>query len=100
MSATWTSAVEPDGTISSLQMELAFDSGAADGAGGTNDLGMAIQFSDNCYYTRDFACTGSIFHSSRVGNTSVRAPGVIQSVALRDFVFEVAAARARFVCQA
>jgi len=42
----------------------------------TGDLGMAINWSDNCYLHADFACSGSISYSSTVGNTACRAPGM------------------------
>ena len=54
-------------------------------AGGGGDLAMAINWSDNCYHTEDFECTGLVHTSARVGVTSCRAPGVIQSVALHEY---------------
>jgi len=42
----------------------------------TGDLGMAINWSDNCYLHADFACSGSISYSATVGNTACRAPGM------------------------
>ena len=90
VSATWSCAIDPaSGVINSCHMHLEYDSGCVDGAAG--DLGMAIQWSDNCYYHEDFACEGAIVLSPRVGNTAVRAPGVIQSIALHEFIIEAAA---------
>ena len=132
MVGSWSAAVQPDGTIDSLRMDLAFDSGCTDGAGGAGDLGMGVvsallqsrptsslslktpipcllplatpftittsslaspvvspqHWSDNAYRHRDFACTGRIVRTPVVGNTSCRAPGVIQSVALHEMAIE------------
>jgi xanthine dehydrogenase/oxidase len=68
-----------------------FDSGCTDGAGGGGDLGMATQWADNCYRSDDFAAGGSISLTPKPGNTSCRAPGVIQSVLLHEIAMEHAA---------
>ena len=77
MTASWTANVQPSGIISSLSLDLAFDSGCTDGAGGPGDLGMAIHWSDNSYRHADFSCAGRILRSSTVGATACRAPGVV-----------------------
>ena len=58
MAASWAARVEASGVVSSLELNLSFDSGCTDGAGGAGDLGMAVHWSDNCYSHTDFSCSG------------------------------------------
>jgi len=89
MQATWSVAAEPTtGVISSIDLDMKFDSGCTDGAGVAGDLGMALQWSDNCYRHADFAASGTIYNSGRAGNTSCRAPGVIASVPFHEDAIE------------
>ena len=52
---------------------------------------MAIQWSDNCYRHADFHAGGKIVNTARPGNTSCRAPGVVQGVLLHELAMEHAA---------
>lgn len=92
LDAKFVAAVErQSGKILSLEMKLTFDSGCTDGAGGGGDLGMAVKWSDNCYFHANFLCKGGIVTTPYIGNTAVRAPGVIQSIAMHEFVIEACA---------
>ena len=97
--AQWSAAADPkSGVISSVSLEMTFESGCVDGA--TGDLGMALGWSDNCYRHADFAAKGSIALSHKVGNTSVRAPGVIASIPLHECVLEAVASQLRLPADA
>ena len=90
LEATWKATCEADGTISSLELVMDFDSGCVPNSG-AGDLGMAIKWSDCCYYHKTFKATGSINASAKVGNQSCRAPGVIQSSCLHEFAMDACA---------
>jgi len=51
-------------------------------------VGMALQWSDNCYRHHDFSAAASIVNTPLPGNTSVRAPGVIASVPCHESLIE------------
>ena len=92
MEGSWSLAVDAtSGVVSSVELSFAFDSGCTDGAGGGGDLGMATQWSDNCYRHADFKAGGKIVLTQRPGNTSCRAPGVIQGILLHELALEHAA---------
>jgi xanthine dehydrogenase molybdopterin-binding subunit B len=62
MTASWSAAVDPaTKVISSSFMSLTFNSGCVDG--GTGDVGMALQWSDNCYRHHDFSAAASIVNT-------------------------------------
>ena len=92
MEGSWSLAVDAtSGVVSSVELSFVFDSGCTDGAGGGGDLGMATQWSDNCYRHADFKAGGKIVLTTRPGNTSCRAPGVIQGILLHELALEHAA---------
>ena len=96
LEASWSAAFDDQsGVVSSVHLELSYDSGCTDGAGADGDLGMAVWWADNCYRHEDWSCGGGIVHSHRAGNTACRAPGVIQSVPLHEYVLEQVADAAR-----
>jgi len=90
MQANWQVGVDPEsGVISSMALDMTFDSGCTNG--GIGDLGMALQWSDNCYRHDDFSAKGRISNSNRLGNTSCRAPGVLASVPLHEYAIQLTA---------
>ena len=52
------------------------------------DLAMAVQWSDGAYFTSDFSATGGLTRTAKPGNTSMRAPGNLQSISVREMVNE------------
>jgi len=88
--AEYSAGFTAEGTMDSLTMGLHMDSGyfVGDTSG---DITMATGWSDNVYYTEHFTCTGDLFKTPTPHNTSMRAPGVIQSLYVHEAAVEHAA---------
>lgn len=54
----------------------------------SGDLAMAVAFSDNAYHTKDFSCRALPLTANLHTMTSMRAPGVVQSILAHEVVME------------
>ena len=62
--------------------------GASNALVAVGSLSMATQWSDGCYFVDNFRAAGNVRFSARPENTSARAPGNLQSIAVREFINE------------
>uniref|UniRef100_A0A7S2RXD9 FAD-binding PCMH-type domain-containing protein n=2 Tax=Rhizochromulina marina TaxID=1034831 RepID=A0A7S2RXD9_9STRA len=85
MTALYRASFESDGAVSALSLYFDLD-GGNDAKMCAGDLSMASQWSDGCYYVPNFKVNGRVHYSPRPGNTSMRAPGNLQSIAVREMV--------------
>ena len=75
------------GKIGAFKLKLFMDSGwTIDGSFG--DLDMATRWSDNAYYFSNFHCESKACRTNTPTYTSMRAPGVLHSVAAIEFALE------------
>ncbi|CAE8582374.1 unnamed protein product [Polarella glacialis] len=84
---TYSATCDNDGRVESLEMDWHIDVGW-DGTDAAGDIAMLVNFSDNAFYTPNFKCNSTAYKSHTVPRTSVRAPGVIQSITAHEVIME------------
>ena len=75
------------GVITALELQLYNDSGyIIDTSFG--DMDMAQLWADNCYYIANYQSLATVCKTNKPTTTSMRAPGVVQSVLVMETVIE------------
>jgi len=78
---------DDSGKISGLELDMYMDSGCTrDMSGGSLDMGML--WADNAYYFENYCATAYLCKTNLPTNTSMRAPGVVQSSLATELIVE------------
>jgi len=87
LNATYTVGFDSTGVITALQMQMYNDSGyIIDTSFG--DIDMSQLWADNCYYIANYESLATVCKTNKPTTTSMRAPGVVQSVFVMETVIE------------
>ena len=79
MYAEWSIGTDDDGVVAGYSVKM-YTNGGAFMDGGYGDIDMGLLWSDNCYYFENYYGEAQVCRTNRPAVTSMRAPGVPQSV--------------------